>query len=194
VLQTSRCVLFKPVKYINIACELILKICPAKPSIQNSSVIKYDLSRQQDLHLGYPSRVFHFNMNQTGLWRPMLTNILNIAFFLAFALSAIVQYNDPDSLLWIIIYSAAACMCLGQYFKKPPAWLPPLLLAVSLAWIGLLVPNIAGQVSWGEIFESISMKTKAVEEAREIGGLAIIALWALVLLANARRSKSTGEE
>jgi hypothetical protein len=47
-------------------------------------------------------------------------------------------------------------------------------------------------VSWAEIVESISMKTEAVEEAREVGGLALVLLWSVVLavhgLGKARRS------
>jgi hypothetical protein len=117
----------------------------------------------------------------------MLTNILNSAFFTAFALSAMLQYNDPDPLAWMIIYSGAACMCVAKYLNKLPLWLPPTLLLISLFWIGALLPGIVGQVSWAEIFESISMRTKAVEEAREIGGLAFIALWALVLTLSSRK-------
>lgn len=111
----------------------------------------------------------------------MLLTLLNALFFTAYLLSAAVQYNDPDALAWIIIYLAAAGMCLAQFLKKQPKWLPPLLLAASLLWIGMLLPSIIGQVTPEEVFESISMKTKAVEEAREIGGLLFVALWAAAL-------------
>ena len=112
----------------------------------------------------------------------MAINVLNTLFLLAYLLSAAVQYNDPDASPWIAIYLAAAVMCVAQYRRKLPRWLPLPLLFTSLVWIGALVPGIAGQVSFTEILESISMQTRAVEEAREIGGLAFIALWAAVLL------------
>lgn len=111
----------------------------------------------------------------------MTTPILNTIFLVIYVLSAAVQYNDPDALLWAIMYLAAAGMCIAQFWKRPPRWLPRTLLAISVAWIVALLPSIVGQVSLEEIFESISMKTKAVEEAREIGGLLLVGLWASVL-------------
>jgi len=106
---------------------------------------------------------------------------LNSFFLVAYLLSALVQYNDPDALPWIAIYLAATGMCVAEYRKKQPSWLPPLLLGFSGLWIVFLLPAIVGQVSFAEIFESISMQTRAVEEAREIGGLGLITLWAAVL-------------
>ena len=107
--------------------------------------------------------------------------VLNTLFLIAYLLSALVQFNDPDALPWIAIYLAGAAMCAAQYRKKQPRWLPPALLGITTVWILFLLPAIIGQVSITEIFESISMKTKAVEEAREIGGLALVTVWAAVL-------------
>lgn len=117
----------------------------------------------------------------------MTRTVFNAIFLAAFGLSALVQYNDPDALPWIIVYLAAAAMCALQFMGRCPRWLPLCLLAVSLAWSAALLPAIVGQVSPGEIFESISMRTRAVEEAREIGGLALVAAWSAVLAFGARR-------
>ena len=103
---------------------------------------------------------------------------VNTFFLIAYLLSAAVQYNDPDGLLWMAVYLSAAAMCIAHYRRRQPRWLPPALLVVCLLWIGTLLPAIVGQVSPAEIFDSISMRTRAVEEAREIGGLALVALWA----------------
>ena len=107
--------------------------------------------------------------------------VLNLFFLLAFALSALVQFNDPDAAPWIAVYLAACAMCVARHRGACPRWLPLLLLVVSLLWIGTLVPSL-GDVSVDEIFESVSMKTRAVEEAREIGGLALVAIWSAVLV------------
>ena len=115
---------------------------------------------------------------------------LNILFFLSFILSAVVQYNDPDPLTWIAIYLAAAAMCVSQILNRQVPWLPQLLLVISAAWIALLLPSIIGKVSPGEIVESLSMRTRAVEEAREIGGLSIVALWAACIMMRQRRGQS----
>ena len=114
-------------------------------------------------------------------------SFLNALFFVAYLLSAIVQYNDPDALPWILIYLAASLMCAAQFLRRLPRWLPTSLLFISLVWIGTLLPDIVGQVSLADIVESVSMKTRAVEEAREIGGLALIAIWSAVLMSRRGR-------
>lgn len=111
----------------------------------------------------------------------MATTTLNIIFLITYSLSAAVQYNDPDALLWVAMYLTAAAMCVAQARHKQPRWLPPGLLLVSVAGIVLLLPNIVGQVSLHEIFASVTMQTRAVEEAREIGGLLLVVIWASVL-------------
>ena len=111
----------------------------------------------------------------------MILGFLNGLFLVAYLLSAAVQFNDPDALIWIAIYLAAAVMCFARWRRRLPKWLAPLLLAISLVWIGSLLPSIVGKVSPAEIVESISMQTRAVEEAREIGGLLLVAIWAGVL-------------
>lgn len=106
----------------------------------------------------------------------------NILFLLAFVASALVQYNDPDALPWMLIYGAAALMCAAQYRKKPPRWLPLTVLVVSLAWSVALLPGVAGQVTPGELVESAGMRTLEIEQAREVGGLGLVALWSAVLV------------
>jgi hypothetical protein len=111
----------------------------------------------------------------------MLIPILNAFFLIIYLLCAAVQYNDPDALLWASMYLAAATMCALQFRRNPPRWPAPVLLVTSVIWIGLLLPSIVGQVSLAEIFASISMQTRAVEEAREIGGLFLVGVWAAAL-------------
>ena len=112
----------------------------------------------------------------------MLFKFLNLAFFAAFALSAAVQYNDPDALMWVAVYLAAALMCLLQYRNIRLPWLCSALFVIALVWIATLLTGIVGSVSIEEVFKSIRMQSEAVEEAREIGGLALVALWAGVLI------------
>lgn len=111
----------------------------------------------------------------------MLINAFNSIFMVIYLLSAAVQYNDPDALPWILIYLLAAGMCALHYRRKRQRLLPRALLVVCLVWMGTLLPDVVGQTSLSEIFASISMQTRAVEEAREIGGLALVAAWAAVL-------------
>lgn len=112
----------------------------------------------------------------------MLVKILNRIFLLAFLLSAAVQFNDPDLFYWMAIYLAAALLCVRQLFKPVPVKFSAALLLISLIWIALLLPNVMNAVSWADIFDSLTMKTTAVEEVREIGGLVLIAIWSGILL------------
>jgi hypothetical protein len=111
----------------------------------------------------------------------MLVTALNSIFLVIYLLSAAVQYNDPDALAWIAIYLLAASMCALQYRKRRQHLLPRILLAICLVWMGSLLPDVVGRATLPDIFASISMQTRAVEEAREIGGLFLIVLWAGVL-------------
>jgi hypothetical protein len=111
----------------------------------------------------------------------MATTVLNAIFLIIYLLCAAVQYNDPDTILWISLYLAAAAMCILQFRLEPPRWPPRILAVISVAGIGTLLPSIVGQVSIEDIFASISMKTNSVEQAREIGGLLLVGLWAGVL-------------
>jgi len=117
----------------------------------------------------------------------MTIRFLNLVFFFAFLLSAAVQYNDPDATAWIIAYLLAAYMCFAQFQGHLNRAVPGILLFGALLWILFTLPTIVGEVSWGEVFESVSMKTRAVEEAREIGGLTLVAIWAGVLLVHNQR-------
>ncbi|MEH6582677.1 MAG: transmembrane 220 family protein [Halioglobus sp.] len=101
----------------------------------------------------------------------------NYLFFASFVLSAVVQYNDPDATLWIAVYLASAALCADQWRPRPLRWPAPLLCLTSTIWLISLLPAIVGKVSFADIVASISMQTQAVEEAREIGGLSIVAFW-----------------
>ena len=111
----------------------------------------------------------------------MIFTALNTLFLMIYLLSAAVQYNDTDALPWVVIYLLAAGMCALQYRTPRQRLLPRALLMLCLIGIGMLLPDVVGQTSLPEIFASISMQTQAVEEAREVGGLLLVAIWAAVL-------------
>jgi hypothetical protein len=108
--------------------------------------------------------------------------VLNSLFLIAYLLSVLVQYNDPDPWGWVAIYMAAAIMCIDWFRKRLRRWYAPTLLVISLMWIGTLLPSVLGKVSLSELIESLSMQTRSVEEAREIGGLLLVAIWSGVLM------------
>ena len=112
--------------------------------------------------------------------------LLNSLFLLAYLLSAAVQFNDPDPWRWVAVYLAAAAMCIAWFRRRLPRWYAALLLVASLVWIGTLLPAVVGKVSPQALFESLSMQSRSVEEAREIGGLLLVALWSGALVRRIR--------
>jgi hypothetical protein len=106
---------------------------------------------------------------------------------LLFLVSVALQYNDPDPARWMAIYGAAALTCLLALRGRLPRWLPALVGLAALVWAATLAPRVVGQVAPGDLFREMGMATLAVEEAREMGGLLVVAVWMLVLLTAAPR-------
>jgi hypothetical protein len=107
----------------------------------------------------------------------LLTGAMVVVFLFAVA----VQYNDPDPLRWMAIYGLAALACSLWLARRLPRWIPVVVGIAALAWAMTLAPGVVGRVSVGELFQSYAMKSEAVEEGREMGGLLIVAVWMAVL-------------
>lgn len=119
--------------------------------------------------------------------------IINWIFCFLFLLSAVLQFNDPDPVIWMIMWSAAGISCLLFGLGKLPKVLPIAVGGVSLIWALVLLPRIIGtygDILWDEVFMQVSMSNITVEWVREIGGLVIIAVWMAVLIFQGRK-KST---
>ncbi|NNK76158.1 MAG: hypothetical protein HKP42_08840 [Maribacter sp.] len=96
--------------------------------------------------------------------------VLGGVFTILFLISAVLQYNDPDSFLWMFIYGIAACAALGFVLVKVSYKVP--------AFVGLLAV-IGFFFLFPEKFEGFTIgegDIKNIEEARESFGLLIIAL------------------
>lgn len=84
--------------------------------------------------------------------------------------SAILQYNDPDPLLWMILYGVAALISFGVAMKKLPYSVPLVFGILCLVGCFFIFPEkFEGfEIGLGDI--------KNIEEGREAFGLGIIAL------------------
>jgi hypothetical protein len=118
--------------------------------------------------------------------------ILNYVMTAAFLFSVIVQYNDPDPLLWMLIYGLAGAACVLAIGNRGSWIFPAAVGLVALVWATTLASQVIGKVAFGELFEAFEMKDERVEVAREFGGLLIIAFWMAVLVFDARRRKKAG--
>ena len=116
---------------------------------------------------------------------------LNRLMVIVFLASAVIQHNDPDPLIWILIYGLAAALSLVAVSWHRAWLLSSTLGVIAIVWSIALVPNFFGQVGFSELFESMTMKSAEVEHTREFGGLLIIATWmAVVTLVSLKMEKN----
>ena len=105
------------------------------------------------------------------------------------ALSAALQYNDPDPAAWIAIYAAGAIVSALLPATRPLAALGLVIGLVSAAWAIYLIHAVWGQVALSDLTGKMSEKGGAVEVGREAGGLVIEASW-LLFAAGFRRTRA----
>lgn len=112
--------------------------------------------------------------------------IIHIILVVLFALFSIVQYNDPDPLLWILIYGSVPIVAgLKLYLKQLN--LRPLITTLMVILGAYALFYIPGFMEYlqrpekHELFGSMIYNKPWVEETREFLGLlmAIAALWYL---------------
>jgi hypothetical protein len=101
-----------------------------------------------------------------------------------FLTSSILQYNDPDPLLWVLIYSVASVVSIFFALGRI-SFLIPLLFGI-LALVG-------GYLSFPAKFEGFEIGAgdiKNIEEGREAVGLILISL---IMFAFAVRTRLGGK-
>ena len=95
--------------------------------------------------------------------------IVALLFALLFTSAAIVQYNDPDPIIWILFYGIAAVCCLLFFANRFP---PILGLILGILYLG-------GAVwVWPAKFEGLGLGSgdiENIERGREALGLIIVA-------------------
>ncbi len=99
-----------------------------------------------------------------------LFRVLAGLFAILFAISAILQYNDPDAWVWILIWTLAATVSLAFVFDKVGV-APPLILGVFclLGFFYVYPDQFEGfEIGKGDIVN--------IERGREAYGLLIMAL------------------
>ncbi len=114
----------------------------------------------------------------------ILFKAIGFIFALLFFVAAGLQFNDPDSLIWIIIWALAGMLALGFAVDEVPS---------ALLWITGVVALGGFLYCYPEQFEGFEIgegNIKNVEEGREAFGLLIIALILLLFAARKQFSKS----
>ncbi len=104
--------------------------------------------------------------------------ILNGIMLILFVSWAGFQYNDPDSLIWILVYSLAAVACLLFFFQRLPRQVAWAYAFVCVAGALFLLVRVIVEKEF--IFD---------EKGREMMGLLIAAGWISFLAARIPRSR-----
>ena len=113
-----------------------------------------------------------------------------------FIISAGLQYNDPDPYLWITIYGVAALLAYMNIVQKHDRFSHLGMLLACLIYGFTLVFKKDGVISWfnDHQAESLVQSMKAtkpwIENAREFGGLMIIAVFLVINLILEKRKTS----
>lgn len=115
----------------------------------------------------------------------MINKILGVIFTVLFVFAAVVQFNDPDSLLWILLYFVAALVSLLFSFGRLKMWIVLILVPIYL---------ILAVMHWPPQFEGVAlddgMKTINIELARESLGMVICAIAMFLYALRLRKLKS----
>jgi len=121
---------------------------------------------------------------------PMFFRVANWVMTAAFLFSVAVQYNDPDPIRWMLIYGLAALACVLKLLHRLRWYLPAGVGATAFGWAASLAPDVIGKTTFGEMFQSFHMINTVVEEAREMGGLLIVAAWMVVLVVGSKQGRT----
>ena len=113
-----------------------------------------------------------------------------IVFGLLFLLGAVVQYNDPDPLGWMLIYLAAALASLARVKGRLPRAVPAVVGVCALAWATTLASEVLGRGEFTSMFGAWEMADSGIEMSREFWGLMMIAAWMAVLTVFHRASRT----
>ena len=120
----------------------------------------------------------------------MLLRVANWVMTAAFLFSVAVQYNDPDPIRWMLIYGLAALACILKLRHRLRWYFPAALGATAFGWAASIAPRVIGKTTFGDMFQSWEMINSVVEEAREMGGLLIVAAWMAVLVVVSKTDKT----
>lgn len=105
-----------------------------------------------------------------------LFHAINLGVACVFALFLYVQFNDPDSMVWLLIYGLAALACVLFHLKR----LPP---AAALGYAVIMV-LVGTYYAWSVISQQ---QYFFYEEGREAMGSILVACWMLVLYVRGKR-------
>lgn len=121
----------------------------------------------------------------------LLMKIVNFILAVMFLVFAFVQINDPDPVIWILIYGAMAVLCIMAIFNFYPR---KFLIGLLILYLGYSTLYFESVLKWlksenkSELFDEIAkMNNLYIEESREFLGLLICMIVLLFYLIKSRK-------
>ena len=93
--------------------------------------------------------------------------ITNYFMLLVFLLCVVVQYNDPDSLIWMTMYGFAAITCILSIRDKIHLSISIFLGLIGIVWALTLLPDVIPNYSTTDNLFNWKMNGLGVEKVRE---------------------------
>lgn len=119
--------------------------------------------------------------------------IVNLVLAVMFLVFAFVQINDPDPILWILIYGVMAVICVLAAFGYSSRLAMVILLVGFFAYSIVLLPGLREWLAQDDksvLFDDIAkMQHLYIEESREFLGLVICIIVLIIYLVRTGLSK-----
>ena len=97
----------------------------------------------------------------------------HLAVSVVFFLFALVQYNDPDFVVWLLVYLSVSGMALMAYFDQYFMRIYLCVFFVLFIWFITYIPHLVSwiQDGWSNIAGSMKAESMYIELVRECFGL-----------------------
>jgi amino acid transporter len=117
--------------------------------------------------------------------------VFNLLLAVLFIIFAFLQINDPDPVVWILIYGAMAVACVlaafGYYYTKALATILVVFVAYSFVFLSGVIEWFHSDDKSMLLDDIAKMQYPYIEESREFLGLTICILVLIMHLLSARR-------
>ncbi len=122
---------------------------------------------------------------------PLPLRIAHATMAVLFALSALLQFNDPNPLAWIVIYLLAAGATGFAVIKRWPCAqiMGGIVLVAALISEIPYLTNQAWQTPFGDLTQEWTMTSEAIVDGREFYALIWIISWMILVVVSARRAQ-----
>jgi hypothetical protein len=119
--------------------------------------------------------------------------VVNLLLAVMFMLFAFVQINDPDPIVWILIYGSMAVICILAAFRVYPRLVMGIMLVAFFAYSLYFFEGVKEwfrQDDKSVLFDDIAkMQHPYIEESREFLGLCICMIVLVIHLILSRKSR-----